>query len=104
MNKFLKIGLIALGLLIIPLVLQLTIGTGIDGQGWNWKPGDFVFAWVVWFGAGAAYEIFARRTTNPNRRLVIGIVVFLVLALIWVGAATGFEGVPDRVQEIKSWF
>lgn len=95
-QKIMKVALWSLALLIIPLTIQLTVGTGIDGVGWNWKPGDFVFAWVVWFLAGSAYQVLASRTNDVNRRIAYGVMVFIVLAIVWVGAATGFEGIIDR--------
>lgn len=97
-QKLLKVALWSGVLLLIPLVIQLTVGTGIDGQGWNWKPGDFVFAWVVWFAAGASYQLLASRTNNPDRKIMYGVIVFVMLAIFWVGAATGFEGIIDRFQ------
>ena len=29
------------------LVLQLIIGTGVDGQGFNWKPSDFLIVGLL---------------------------------------------------------
>ncbi len=97
-QKILKVALVCLALLIVPLALQLTIGSGIDGQGWNWKPGDFVFAWVLWFMAGSAYHILASKTAETKKKVIYGIIVFVALAIVWVGAATGFEGIIDRFQ------
>lgn len=99
-QKLLKVALWSGVLLLIPLVIQLTVGTGIDGQGWNWKPGDFVFAWVVWFAAGASYQVLASRTTDTNRKIVYGILVFLVLAFVWAGAATNFDGLEERINQL----
>lgn len=100
-KKLMRVALVVSGLLLIPITLQLTIGTGIDGQGWNWKPGDFVFAWGLWFLAGSTYQLLAYKTSDPNRKLLYGIIVFVILAIIWVGAATGFEGIIDRFQAIR---
>lgn len=82
-------------LLLIPLALQLTIGTGVDGVGWNWKAGDFVFAYVLWMLAGLWYVLFTKNA-DYDRRVKIAFITFLVLAFIWVGAATGFEGIFNR--------
>ena len=95
-QKIIKVALWSLALLIVPLTLQLTIGTGIDGQGFNWKPGDFVFAWTAWFLAGSAYHVLTFKVKDEVQSIKIGVAVALVLAFIWVGAATGFEGIIDR--------
>ena len=41
--------LVVLGVLAIPLMLTL-LGGRIEGNGWNWSAGDFVFAFVLLFG------------------------------------------------------
>lgn len=87
MNHIIRIALIALGLLLIPLALQLTIGTGVDGQGWNWKPGDFVFAWVFFFVAGLVFNTIWRRA-GKDRAIWI-ILAILVFMWLWAEAAVG---------------
>lgn len=57
---------------------------------WPWTPSDFVFGAVVLFGSATVYELATRNMSNKNHRIAIGIAVCLVLAVIWVGAATGF--------------
>ncbi|MBX4198408.1 hypothetical protein KW782_03685 [Candidatus Parcubacteria bacterium] len=64
--------------------------TSTDGV--NWTLSDFVFAGILLFGAALTYEFSTRNITTPKRRLILGIIVFVVLAVIWVGAATGFGG------------
>lgn len=61
-----------------------------------WTPGDFVFAAVVLFGSAFVYEMVTKNMANYNHRLTAGFIVAAVLAFIWVGAATGFEGVPTH--------
>jgi hypothetical protein len=56
-----------------------------------WTLGDFVFAAVLLFGAGLAYVLSTRNMDNAQHRFAVGVVVFFVLAFIWVAAATGFE-------------
>lgn len=82
-----RVGLITLGILVVPLVLQLTIGTGIDGQGWNWKFFDFVFAGVLVFIAGLAID-WAVRNTSKYRILAIAIIILLFL-WVWAEFAVG---------------
>ena len=80
-------------LLLIPLVLTL-LGDGVDGQGWNWSLGDFIFAFVLLFAAGLTYEIVARRSDNSTYRIAVGIAVMSALLLVWVNGAVGIIGEP----------
>jgi hypothetical protein len=80
-------------ILLIPLVLTL-LGDGVDGQGWNWKLGDFIFAFVLLFGTGLAYELIARKSDNSAYRFAVGIAVVSALLLVWVNAAVGIIGEP----------
>jgi len=41
-----KWALAALGLLMVPLVASQVV------DGWNWGPGAFIFAYVMFFGTG----------------------------------------------------
>ena len=61
-----------------------------------WTVGDFIFGAVVLFGSAFVYEVIAMNLRNRNYRIIAGFVVAAVLAFIWVGAATGFEGVPTH--------
>lgn len=76
-------------ILLIPLALQLTIGTGVDGQGFNWKLGDFVVIGVLLFGAGLAIDFAVRKITKPVHRMVAVAVIVLVLLAIWGHLAVG---------------
>lgn len=57
-------------ILLIPLALQLIIGTGVDGQGFNWKPGDFVVMGALLFGTGLAINFAVRKLTSPAYRVI----------------------------------
>ena len=78
-------------LLLIPLVLTL-LGDGVEGQGWHWTPGDFLFAFVLLFGTGLAYELLASKSDNTAYRCAVGIAVVAALLLVWVNAAVGIIG------------
>jgi hypothetical protein len=67
--------------LIIPLLGSQFV------EGWNWHWNDFVFAWVFWVVMATAIVFATRRVTKY--RLIIGTIVFLVFAAIWVMLATG---------------
>ena len=69
-------------ILLIPLALQLTIGTGVDGQGWNWKLSDFIVIGALLFVAGLGIDI-ARRRMGKYR--VLGIMA-VVLGFLWLYA------------------
>jgi hypothetical protein len=70
-------------------------GSGFEEIAWTVR--DFIFAAIALYGAGFAYIMVTRNTSDSKRRLIIGIIVFLILAFIWVGAATGFAGIlPDQ--------
>jgi hypothetical protein len=75
-------------LLLIPLVAQLTIGTGVDGQGFNWKPNDFAVMGALIFCAGLGLEIAARTLRNRYRYVALAVIVLLFL-LVWIHLAVG---------------
>jgi hypothetical protein len=83
-------------LLLILLAIQLTIGTGVDGQGWNWKPNDFAFAGAIFLFFGSAYEFLASWAHNKKQRIIIGIIVFLGLMFVWGNAVNDFD-ILERV-------
>jgi hypothetical protein len=77
-----RVALITLGLLLIPLALQLTIGTGIDGQGFNWTISDFVIIGSLIFVAGILID-WARRSAGKHRLIAVGLIV---LGFLWLWA------------------
>ena len=94
-NKRLLIILLGVALILLILfILQLTIGTGVDGQGFNWKPGDFVVAGVLLLGTGLVYEFLAKKVKTTKHRVILGIVLLAILFLIWAELAVGLFGTP----------
>ena len=67
--------------LIIPLLGNKFV------EGWNWKWNDFVFAWVFWVIMATTILFITKRI--PKYRVVIGTVVFLFFAAVWIMLATG---------------
>ena len=67
--------------LIIPLLGNQFV------EGWNWGWNEFVFAWVFWVIMGTTILFLTRRFTK--HRVIIGTIVFLAFASIWVMLATG---------------
>lgn len=81
-KNILIVAAVTVGLLLIPLVLQLTIGTGVDGQGFNWQLGDFALMGVLIFITGLLIS-FALQKAGKNRALAV---IVIVLAFLWLWA------------------
>lgn len=75
-------------LLLIPLLLQWIIGTGVDGQGFNWRLGDFIVMGLLLFGVGTIAIVAARKTTRAHWWL-IGTAATLTLLYVWAELAVG---------------
>lgn len=52
-----------------------------------WTLGDFIFGFVMLFGAASMYEIVTK-DMRSNARFIIGVAVGSVLFVLWVLAAT----------------
>lgn len=76
-------------ILLIPFVLQLTIGTGVDGRGFNWTVSDFIVMGILLFGSGVVIEFAAKKITDPAHRVVAIAVVLATFLLIWAHLAVG---------------
>lgn len=88
-NKiFVWIALGTLVILIIPLALQLTIGTGVDGLGFNWQPVDFVVMGTIFFSTGSIFVLVARRISKKYR-IAIGIAFLIAFLWLWAELAVG---------------
>lgn len=87
MKNILRILGITLLILLIPFVLQLTIGTGVDGQGFNWKPGDFVVMGALIFIVGMLIDLAWRKMGKYRAwGVILAILLFLWL---WAELAVG---------------
>lgn len=76
------------GILLIPfLAMQFTSEV-------SWNAMDFVIAAILLLGAGSAVEIILRLLKTRTSRLVAGLLVFLLLAIIWAELAVGILGTP----------
>ncbi|MDB5266570.1 MAG: hypothetical protein JWN89_385 [Parcubacteria group bacterium] len=58
-------------------------------SGWNWGPGDFIFAWVFFVLLGLTYTFVTARIARPNYRIAAGILVVAAFACLWILLATG---------------
>lgn len=81
-------------ILLIPLVLTL-LGSGVDGEGWNWTLSDFVFMGTLLFGSALTYELVARKMSNGAYRGAVGVAVVTAVLLVWINAAVGIIGDGD---------
>ncbi len=78
--------------LLIPLALTIRDGN-VPNVGWNWSPGDFIFAFVLIFGTGMAYQILLKKVPgNWVYKAAAGIALLTGFALIWINAAVGIVG------------
>lgn len=84
----------SIALLLIPFILQLTIGTGIDGEGFNWRLGDFVVFGFLLLSTGLSVELVMRKVKSTSKRIVVCGVVLLVFLLIWADLAVGIFDIP----------
>ena len=62
----------------------------------RWNVADFVVAGALLLGAGAAYEVLARRTDNLAYRAGVGLAVLAALFLVWANLAVGLIGSEDN--------
>lgn len=76
------------------VVLQGTIGTGVYGQGFNWKFGDFVIAGLLLFGTGLGFEFVFRKVKSVKYRILICCAIFFALVVVWAELAVGIFGTP----------
>jgi len=61
----------------------------------NWTGFDFVFAAVLIFGSGAAFELLTRRTGNIAYRAGAALAILATFLLLWVNGAVGIIGSED---------
>ena len=81
-----RLALVTGALLLIPFVaMQFT-------QEVNWTSFDFVFAGVMIFGTGLAYQLIASQANGPAYRLGIGLALAAGFLLIWLNGAVGLIG------------
>jgi hypothetical protein len=84
-------------ILLIPLVLTLT-DSGVEGDGWHWTLGDFIFAFVLLFGSGLAYELISRKSGATVYKTAVGVAIATAFFLTWVNAAVGIIGDNNPVN------
>jgi hypothetical protein len=63
---------------------------------WPWTLGDFVFAGVLLFSTGLAYELVVRKGDNLAYRVAVGLALAAALLLVWINGAVGIIGSEDN--------
>lgn len=90
LKSFLLIGLIVACVLMLPfLAMQFTNSV-------EWSFADFVFAGIVLFGTGVAYELISKKANSLEYRAAIGLALFTALFLLWSNLAVGIVGSEDN--------
>lgn len=89
-RDLLKIGAIAAGLLLIPLIAMVLTAEVV------WGPGDFLIAWILLAGAGSVYKLISGRMGYTAYKYAVGIAVFTALLLVWMNLAVGLIGNEDN--------
>ncbi len=76
-KTLLRVALVARGLLMVPLVASQVV------DGWNWKPGGYVFAYVMFFGTGLAYALIARKMGAWAYKAAVGLALVAGFVMGW---------------------
>ncbi|MBI1784492.1 hypothetical protein HYR69_05055 [Candidatus Sumerlaeota bacterium] len=71
-------------ILLVPFVLTL-LGSGVDGVGWHWTPGDFIVMGTLLFGTGLAIDFAARKIPKPVHRISAIAAIVLAFLFVWAG-------------------
>jgi len=69
--------------LTIPIFGQLFV------NGWNWGPGEFIFAWVFFNLLGFTTTFVTKKITPRKYKIASGIIVVAIFAFVWISLATG---------------
>lgn len=84
-----NILLIALGTIF--LLLVPVIGMQVSGE-WNWTLSDFIFAFVMIFSTGLAFELVSTKGGTLAYRAAVGLALTASFSLVWINAAVGIIG------------
>lgn len=77
---------IAASLLLMPLTAMLLTDE------MKWSPFDFIAAWILFFSAGLAYKLIARKMENKTYKAAVGLAAATALFLVWSNLAVGLIG------------
>ena len=87
-----RVALGALAMLMVPLVASQVV------EGWNWGPGGFVFAYVMFFGTGLAYALIARKMGAWAYKAGVGLALVAGFVMGWGSMVqVADSGHPERL-------
>jgi hypothetical protein len=87
-KHILRPAIITMAVLLIP-----TIGMLVSEE-WDWDETDFIVIGTLVFAAALGYELIARKMTNVNHRIFLGLIILATVLLIWVDLAVGIFNIP----------
>lgn len=76
-------------ILLVPLTMTLLDRGKPLGEGWHWKPLDFLVMGALLLGAGTAYEWLAARLKGKLQRTAAAVVLLVIVLCIWAELAVG---------------
>lgn len=74
------------------LILLIPLAAMQFSDGWNWDLFDFIFAGVLLFGTGLAYELATRKGDTATYRTAVGVALATTFLLVWINGAVGIIG------------
>jgi len=87
-NKiFIWVGVATALILLVPLIAMQFSADVV------WGLFDFIIMGALLFGAGSMFVLAARRVRG-TKRVIIGVVLFVIFLLIWAELAVGLFGTP----------
>ena len=93
-NRLFGLLLGATILLFIPVILQIAIGTGVDGHGFNWKLEDFIIIGFMLFTTALLFNLVLKKVKKIKIRILICLAILLAFVLIWIDLAVGIFNIP----------
>lgn len=62
-------------------------------ESWDWNTFDYLVMGTLLFSMGMLYQIITKRMF-PNNRLIVGLILACIFALIWAELSVGIFGTP----------
>lgn len=85
-KTFLRPLLITLGILVLPLIGELTV------ESWNWGPSGFLFMGVLLFVTFLMIELLAKQSSNTLYKIAVALTTLTTFGIIYVNLAVGIIG------------
>lgn len=94
LKSLLPVLLAPLLVLLIPL-----LGTFVSEE-WQWRVGDFLFAYMMMASVGLAYKFVTRRAGSIAYRLATAVALGTAFLILWGNLAVGFIGSEDNPSNL----